>query len=145
MYGDAAYEMAARKEYNHPEILDACPLHGWVVHSPDRICWLCVPDQPESYRRAKLMGHSGYWTSCSIHGSTPHMMRGLKCAKCFTVVGKPRIQNEARAAARRKGQAVYPDNCSVHGYQVPFSTGPGKCLTCYNATGYPRPAFRCTP
>lgn len=76
------------------------------------------------------------------HGETDHHTHNGKCATCFTTAGiqrRPRTDvNSARAWARREGHYEYLDECLKHG-QIKHHVQTGKCLTCFNAMGYPRP------
>jgi hypothetical protein len=76
------------------------------------------------------------------HGETDHHTQNGKCASCFTTAGiRRRVRadvNPARVEARRSGAYEYLDECPHHG-QTKHHVQTGKCLTCFNAMGYPRP------
>jgi len=91
---------------------------------------------------ARKMGLKFFPGYCDEHKWCDHHIQSAKCAGCFTVNGarrRPRTDvNSARAWARREGHYEYLDECLKHG-QAKHHVQTGKCLTCFNAMGYPRP------
>lgn len=91
---------------------------------------------------ARRWGEKTYDAGCRIHGDVPHSVAHGKCLQCFTMGGQPRVGRppplQQRIDARRTHQAAYLDRCEIHGVTL-HSTARGKCLTCYNAAGQPRP------
>jgi hypothetical protein len=124
------------------EFYTICSVHGDVEHSPQTgLCWMCRPNQPNALERAKLLGASTFVQACPEHGDQPHTVRKPhKCSACTP----NRLWDAERTAARHAGRSSYPRDCATHG-RVPHNTERGTCLTCFNAKGYPRPAFRCDP
>lgn len=91
---------------------------------------------------ARAAGARTYRGRCETHGETEFGVQSGKCLTCFNSLGYVRSSaprgDPLRTEARRNGEPTYPGWCAVHG-AVPHSTSRGKCLTCFNAMGYPRP------
>lgn len=120
-----------------------CPVHGETDFSAkDGDCIACRTVSPRVAARHK--GESTYIQHCAFHGDVAHSVsRGL-CLTCFNTAGRPRVRDATepssdRAAARRKGAKTYAAECPLHGV-TDHSVQHGKCLVCFNQTGYPRPA-----
>lgn len=97
---------------------------------------------------ARASGSTSYLDTCVKHGQTAHGVQSGKCLTCFNSMGLRRpaapVGDPLRIAARAAGAASYLSWCSLHG-GVPHSTTRGKCLTCFNSLGYPRPGARQRP
>lgn len=121
-----------------------CDRHGEVDHwVKTQQCVECLKLDPSLSRpMARKLGLKFFPGYCDEHKWCDHHIQSAKCAACFTVNGarrRPRTDvNSARAWARREGHYEYIDECLKHG-QVKHHVQTGKCLTCFNAMGYPRP------
>lgn len=94
--------------------------------------------------QARKERRSTFLKWCDKHGSVEHSVSRGDCLTCFTTSGMPRTgtqrtsSNPERAQARATGATSYMGECETHG-RVPHHTIRGKCLTCFNSLGYPRP------
>jgi len=92
---------------------------------------------------ARSAGHTSYLDTCRTHGQTAFGVQSGRCLTCFNSMGllRPVVPkgDPLRIAARAAGEPSYLSWCATHG-GVPHSTAHGKCLTCFNAMGYRRPA-----
>jgi len=142
---DMAGYLSARRATTEETFTALCYAHGTTLFDSARGgCLACEQSVAACglppAKVAELIGADHYDDACEKHGPSLFHMRSGKCRKCsHEASGRPLEHGNARAAARRAGEATYSETCSIHG-ETTFSVLRGKCLRCFNTTGQPRKA-----
>jgi len=143
-YGDPV-RLAIAKNYGLRKYRDYCAAHGETDYSVKTAqCLACHAPPMTERQAARQTGQRTFLGVCETHGQTAFGVQSGKCLTCFNALGYRRAAGDTvrgdpnRIAARHAGSKIYLGRCETCG-PTRFSTGPGKCLTCFNAMGYPRP------